>query len=108
MLKQTLSAALALALLASFSLPASAASHHKLRVRGTVESIDQTARTFTVREDGKSVAFKIDERSEFELEHRDRHDEDVAFGELKVGDRVKVKAFKGEQPHLVDDVDIYR
>ena len=58
--------------------------------------------------DGKAIPFRVDDRSEFELEHRDKPDQDVPFTELKTGDRVKVKAFKGEPPHLVDDVDIYR
>ena len=97
MLKRTLCAAFAVAVLVAFSVPAFAGSHHKMRVRGTVESVDPTQKTFVV-----------DDRSEFELEHRDKPDQDVPFTELKTGDRVKVKAFRGEPPHLVDDVDIYR
>ena len=49
--------------------------------------------------DGKAIPFRVDDRSEFELEHRDKPDQDVPFTELKTGDRVKVKAFKGEPPH---------
>ena len=103
MLKRTLCAAFAVAVLVAFSVPAFAGSHHKMRVRGTVE------KTFVVKDrDGKAIPFRVDDRSEFELEHRDKPDQDVPFTELKTGDRVKVKAFKGEPPHLVDDVDIYR
>ena len=109
MLKRTLCAAFAVAVLAAFSVPAFAGSHHKMRVRGTVESVDSVQKTFVVKNrDGKAIPFRVDDRSEFELEHRDKPDQDVAFTELKSGDRVKVKAFKGEPPYLVDDVDIYR
>ena len=81
----------------------------QMRVRGTVESVDPAQKTFVVKDrDGKAIPFRVDDRSEFELEHRDKPDQDVPFTELKTGDRVKVKAFKGEPPHLVDDVDIYR
>ena len=38
MLKRTLCAAFAVAVLVAFSVPAFAGSHHKMRVRGTVES----------------------------------------------------------------------
>ena len=101
MLKRTLCAAFAVAVLVAFSVPAFAGSHHKMRVRGTVESVDPAQKTFVVKDrDGKAIPF--------ELEHRDKPDQDVPFTELKTGDRVKVKAFKGEPPHLVDDVDIYR
>ena len=104
MLKRTLCAAFAVAVLVAFSVPAFAGSHHKMRVRGTVESVDPAQKTFVVKDrDGKAIPFRVDDRSEFELEHRD-----MPFTELKTGDRVKVKAFKGEPPHLVDDVDIYR
>ena len=73
------------------------------------ESVDPAQKTFVVKDrDGKAIPFRVDDRSEFELEHRDKPDQDVPFTELKTGDRVKVKAFKGEPPHLVDDVDIYR
>ena len=58
--------------------------------------------------EGKALTFRVDDRSEFELEFKDKRDQDVPFSELKAGDRVKVKAFRGEPPHLVDDVDIYR
>ena len=109
MLKRTLCAAFAVAVLVAFSVPAFAGSHHKMRVRGTVESVDPAQKTFVVKDrDGKAIPFRVDDRSEFELEHRDKPDQDVPFTELKTGDRVKVKAFKGEPPHLVDDVDIYR
>ena len=109
MLKRTLCAAFAVAVLVAFSVPAFAGSHHKMRVRGTVESVDPAQKTFVVKDrDGKAIPFRGDDRSEFELEHRDKPDQDVPFTELKTGDRVKVKAFKGEPPHLVDDVDIYR
>ena len=105
----TLCAAFAVAVLVAFSVPAFAGSHHKMRVRGTVESVDPAQKTFVVKDrDGKAIPFRVDDRSEFELEHRDKPDQDVPFTELKTGDRVKVKAFKGEPPHLVDDVDIYR
>ena len=91
MLKRTLCAAFAVAVLVAFSVPAFA------------------QKTFVVKDrDGKAIPFRVDDRSEFELEHRDKPDQDVPFTELKTGDRVKVKAFKGEPPHLVDDVDIYR
>ena len=40
MLKRTLCAAFAVAVLVAFSVPAFAGSHHKMRVRGTVESVD--------------------------------------------------------------------
>lgn len=100
---------LRLPFLSLFSVPAFAGSHHKIRVRGTVESVDPAQKTFVVKDrDGKAIPFRVDDRSEFELEHRDKPDQDVPFTELKTGDRVKVKAFKGEPPHLVDDVDIYR
>ena len=53
-------------------------------------------KTFVVKDrDGKAIPFRVDDRSEFELEHRDKPDQDVPFTELKTGDRVKVKAFKG-------------
>lgn len=109
MLKRTLCAAFAVAVLVAFSVPAFAGSHHKMRVRGTVESVDPAQKTFVVKDrDGKAIPFRVDDRSEFELEHRDKPDQDVPFTELKTDDRVKVKSFKGEPPHLVDDVDIYR
>lgn len=109
MLKRTLCAAFAVVVLAAFSVPAFAGSHHKMRVRGTVESVDPAQKTFVVKNrDGKAIPFRVDDRSEFELEHRDKPDQDVPFMGLKSGDRVKVKAFKGEPPYLVDDVDIYR
>ena len=99
MLKRTLCAAFAVAVLVAFSVPAFAGSHPKMRAQ----------KTFVVKDrDGKAIPFRVDDRSEFELEHRDKPDQDVPFTELKTGDRVKVKAFKGEPPHLVDDVDIYR
>jgi len=95
--------------LISFSAPAMADYHHKMRVRGTVENVDASQKTFSVKErDGKVITFRVDDRSEFEVEDRDRDDRDVPFSELKAGDHVKVKAYRGEQPHLVDDVDIYR
>ena len=109
MLKRTLCAAFAVAVLAAFSVPAFAGSHHKMRVRGTVESVDPAQKTFVVKNrDGKAIPFRVDDRSEFELEHRDKPDQDVPFTQLKAGVRVKVKAFKGAPPYLVDDVDIYR
>ena len=109
MLKRTLCAAFAVAVLAAFSVPAFAGSHHKMRFRGTVESVDPAQKTFVVKNrDGKAIPFRVDDRSEFELEHRDKPDQDVPFTQLKAGDRVKVKAFKGEPPYLVDDVDISR
>ena len=109
MLKRTLCALVAALALISFSAPAMADYHHKMRVRGTVESVDASQKTFSVKErDGNVITFRVDDRSEFEVEHRDRDDRDVPFSELKAGDRVKVKAYRGEQPHLVDDVDIYR
>ena len=110
MLKRALCAAFAAAVLVSFSVPAFAGSHHyKMRVRGTVESVDAAQKTFTVKDrEGKALTFRVDDRSDFELEFKDKRDQDVPFSELKAGDRVKVKAFRGEPPHLVDDVDIYR
>lgn len=109
MLKRTVCALVAAIALVSFSVPAMADYHHKMRVRGTVENIDAAQKTFSVKErDGKVITFRVDDRSEFEVEDRDRDDRDVPFSELKSGDRVKVKAYRGEQPHLVDDVDIYR
>ena len=109
MLKRTLCAAFAVAVLAAFSVPAFAGSHHKMRFRGTVESVDPALKTFVVKNrDGKAIPFRVDDRSEFELEHRDKPDQDVPFTDLKAGDRGKGKAFKGEPPYLVDDVDIYR
>lgn len=108
MLKRALCAAFAAAVLVSFSVPAFA-GQDKTRVRGTVEHIDAAGKTFTVKDrEGKSVTFRVDDRSEFEVELKDQRDRDVPFGELKTGDRVKVKAFKGEPPHLADDVNIYR
>ena len=90
MLKRTLCAAFAVAVLVAFSVPAFAGSHHKMRVRGTVESVDPTQKTFVVKDrDGKAIPFRVDDRSEFELEHRDKPDQDVPFTELKTGDRVK-------------------
>ncbi|MFQ9865748.1 MAG: hypothetical protein ACLRWP_00705 [Bilophila wadsworthia] len=44
MLKRTLCAAFAVAVLVAFSVPAFAGSHHKMRVRGTVESVDPAQR----------------------------------------------------------------
>ena len=90
MLKRTLCAAFAVAVLVAFSVPAFAGSHHKMRVRGTVESVDPAQKTFVVKDrDGKAIPFRVDDRSEFELEHRDKPDQDVPFTELKTGDRVK-------------------
>ena len=98
MLKRTLCAAFAVAVLVAFSVPAFAGSHHKMRVRGTVESVDPAQKTFVVKDrDGKAIPFRVDDRSEFELEHRDKPDQDVPFTELKTGDRVKVKAFKAQR-----------
>ena len=109
MLKRTLCAAFAVAVLVAFSVPAFAGSHHKMRVRGTVESVDPAQKTFVVKDrDGKAIPFRVDDRSEFELGHRDKPVQDVPVTGLKSGYRVKVKAFKGDPPPLVDDVDIYR
>lgn len=109
MLKRTLCAVFAAALLVSFSVPSFAGDSHKMRVRGTVERVDTAKKTFAVKDrDGKIIEFRADDRSEFELEFKDRHDQHATFSELKSGDRIKVKAFKGEPPHLVDDVEIYR
>ncbi len=109
MLKRTLCAVFAAALLVSFSVPSFAGDSHKMRVRGTVERIDAASKTFTVKShDGRTIEFRADERSEFELELKNQHDQNVTFSELKSGDRIKVKAFKGEPPHLVDDAEIYR
>ena len=80
MLKRTLCAAFAVAVLVAFSVPAFAGSHHKMRVRGTVESVDPAQKTFVVKDrDGKAIPFRVDDRSEFELEHRDKPDQDVPF-----------------------------
>ena len=69
MLKRTLCAAFAVAVLVAFSVPAFAGSHHKMRVRGTVESVDPAQKTFVVKDrDGKAIPFRVDDRSEFELE----------------------------------------
>ena len=109
MLKRTLCAVLAAAALIAFSVPAFARDHHKMRVHGTVESVDQAKKTFVLKDrDGKSIPFRVDDRSEFELEFKDKHDQDATCSELKPGDHIKVKAFKGEAPHLADDVEIYR
>lgn len=109
MLKRTLCAAIAAVALISFSAPAMADYHHKMRVRGTVENVDASQKTFSVKDrEGKVLNFRVDDRTELEVEARDRDDRDVPFSELKSGDRVKVKAYRGEQPYLVDDVDIYR
>ena len=79
MLKRTLCAAFAVAVLVAFSVPAFAGSHHKLRVRGTVESVDPAQKTFVVKDrDGKAIPFRVDDRSEFELEHRDKPDQATA------------------------------
>ena len=50
MLKRTLCAAFAVAVLVAFSVPAFAGSHHKIRVRGTVESVDPAQKTFVVKD----------------------------------------------------------
>ena len=73
MLKRTLCAAFAVAVLVAFSVPAFAGSHHKMRVRGTVESVDPAQKTFVVKDrDGKAIPFRVDDRSEFELERSGR------------------------------------
>lgn len=110
MLRRTLCAVFAAATLMAFSAPAFAGQHsHKMRIRGTVESVDQAQKTFTVKDKGgKTITFRIDDRSELELDFKDRPDQNVALADLKPGDRIKVKAFRGEPPHLVDDAEIYR
>ena len=50
MLKRTLCAAFAVAVLVAFCVPAFAGSHHKMRVRGTVESVDPAQKTFVVKD----------------------------------------------------------
>ena len=62
MLKRALCAAFAAAVLVSFSVPAFAGSHHyKMRVRGTVESVDAAQKTFTVKDrEGKAWRFVCD------------------------------------------------
>ena len=61
MLKRTLCAAFAVAVLVAFSVPAFAGSHHKMRVRGTVESVDPAQKTFVVKDrDGKAIPFISD------------------------------------------------
>ena len=61
MLTRTLCAAFAVAVLIAFSVPAFAGSHHKMRVRGTVESVDPAQKTFVVKDrDGKAIPFAVD------------------------------------------------
>lgn len=88
------------------------ARDNKIRVSGTIESIDQTGFTFVLtQQDGVKTRFNVDARSEFEIERRDvKHDVDVPFTDLKVGDNVRVKAYPGlpQQNPLADDVKIYR
>lgn len=86
------------------------ASENKMRVHGVVEQIDAAKQTFTVRDrDGKIVPFATDVRSEFEVESREYGDDmDVPFSDLKVGDKVRVKAYRNATPMLVDEVEIYR
>lgn len=82
---------------------------HKFRTVGVITEIKEKDQMFTVKKaNGETVSFKVDQRSEFELEHQHHHDDkDVSFQEIKVGDQVKVKAYQGNPP-LVDDVEIYR
>ena len=97
--------------LLSFGVPAMAKSH-KIRAHGTVEAIDTTASCFVLKQqDGAKITFSVDQRTEFEVETQNtRHDMDVPFSDLKVGDSVRVKAYPGagQQNPLADDVEIYR
>lgn len=84
------------------------AKKHKLRERGVVTSVNEKEQNFTIKnKQGNEVMFKVTAKSDFEIEHHDSYDSDVSFQELKVGDNVKVKAYKGDPP-LADDVEIYR
>ena len=95
-------------LIVALSTPAMASK--KFETRGTVESIDSNAKTFVVKDhENKIHAFKIGERTEMEIEHRaDKKDEHATIKDLKTGDSVKVKAYKGESPYTARDIEIYR
>ncbi len=83
----------------------------KVRVIGEITSINQGERSFILKgKNGQTYTFVTDRHSDFEIEYRSEfYDEesDTVFQELKVGDKVKVKAYKGT-PLVVDDVTIFR
>lgn len=104
----------ALTILSFPLVAAEAGDKTKIRVYGTVESIDLAKNEISVKaQDGKSTTFKVDQRSDIEIELRNsNHDTDATLQELKVGDTVKVKAYPpmkaGEGLPLVDDLEIHR
>lgn len=101
--------ALSALLVLALALPAMAGSK-KFETRGTVESVDPAAKTFVVKDHyGKTHNFKVTEHTELEVDHKsDKKDEKISLDALKTGDSVKVKAYKGESPYAVRDVEIYR
>lgn len=94
-------------LILATSYPVNAKSD-KFRTKGTVTVVDEKGQMFTIKnKDGETISFKVERKSDFEVERSIFDDMDVPFSELKVGDEVKVKAYKGNPP-VADDVTIYR
>lgn len=107
-MRRILTSFLACLMLISVSYTPSEAKSDKFRTKGTVTSINEKEQMFTIKNKyGETISFKVERKSDFEIERSIFDDKDVSFSELKVGDEIKVKAYKGEPP-VVDDVTIYR
>lgn len=99
---------LACFMLIMVSYTLSDAKSDKFRTKGTVTSVNEEEQMFTIKnKHGETISFKVERKSDFEIERSIFDDKDISFSELKVGDEVKVKAYKGEPP-VADDVTIYR
>lgn len=100
-------------LVMSFSGAAMADSHgKKIKMVGQVSEIDASASVFSIKDGATSATFKVNPFTEFELESTQssfKRDVDIPFSDLKVGDWVKVKAYRDNQGNLMaDDVDVRR